>query len=119
MFKQAEIIKQLSEMNAPKDRIVLVHSSLRSVGDVDGGGEGLLKTFVEYFTADGGLLCIPTHTWANVGNSSKITLDLTTHETCIGTLPNIAAKLADVRTLHPTHSIAVFGDRKSALEFAS
>ncbi len=119
MFKQTEIIKQLYEMNAPRDKIVLVHSSLRAVGDVEGRGEGLLHAFVEYFTADGGLLCIPTHTWANVGVDNKITLDLTSHETCIGTLPSLAARLADVRTLHPTHSMAVFGDKKRALEFAS
>lgn len=118
MTNKAEIIKQLTDMNAPRDKIVLVHSSLRAVGDVEGRGEGLLQALVEYFTSDGGLLCIPTHTWANVGVKDKITLDLTSYETCIGTLPNIAASLAEVRTLHPTHSMAVFGDKQRANDFA-
>jgi len=118
MFKKTDIINQLQYMNAPKNKVVLVHSSLRAVGDVEGRGEGLLQALIDYFTAEGGLLCIPTHTWANVGDESKITLDLTTHKTCIGTLPDIAAKLADIRTLHPTHSMAVFGNRERAWDFA-
>ncbi len=118
-MKKSDIIKQLTDMNAPRNRVVLVHSSLRAVGDVEGGGEGLLDALNEYFTADGGLLCIPTHTWANVGNDSIITLDASSHETCIGTLPNIAARLAAIRSVHPTHSMAVFGDEKLARDFAS
>lgn len=119
MINKSDVIKQLQTMNAPQDKIVLVHSSLRAVGEVEGRGEGLLEVLIEYFTAKGGLLCIPTHTWANVGDESKITLDLTAKDTCIGTLPNIAAKAAEIRTLHPTHSMAVFGDKKFATDFAS
>lgn len=119
MLNKTEIFKQLSEMHAPQDKVVLVHSSLRAIGDVEGRGEGLLDAFVEYFTAEGGLLCIPTHTWATVGKENTITLDMTNPKTCIGTLPDIAARLTKVRTLHPTHSMAVFGEEKRAKEFAS
>lgn len=118
MYTKADIIKQLNDMRAPRDRIVLVHSSLRAVGEVEGRGEGLLEILTEYFTSEGGLLCIPTHTWANVGKGDVITLDLTEPKTCIGALPDIAAKNARFRTLHPTHSMAVFGDRARANEFA-
>jgi aminoglycoside 3-N-acetyltransferase len=46
-----------------------------------------------------------------VGDLSKPTLDLNSPKTCIGTLPDLAAAhpLAH-RSLHPTHSMAVFGD---------
>ena len=91
---------------------------LKAIGEVEGRAEGLLDAFIEYFTADGGLLCIPTHTWANISDESKITLDLIEPKTCIGTLPDIAARHPDaVRSLHPTHSMAVFGDKKCANEF--
>ena len=106
MFKKSDIFNQLKNLRAPQDRIVLVHSSLRAIGDVEGRGEGLLDTLIEYFTADGGLLCIPTHTWANISDESKITLDLSVPKTCIGTLPDIAASASQVRTLHPTHSMS-------------
>lgn len=118
VFRKSDIINQLTALNAPRDRIVLVHSSLRAVGQVEGRGEGLLEALIEYFTSEGGLLCIPTHTWANVGKENVITFDMTTPKTCIGTLPDIAARTAKIRTLHPTHSLAVFGDKTCATAFA-
>lgn len=111
MYTKQDIKNQLSAMGAPRDSVVLIHSSLRAVGETEGRGEGLLEALIEYFTEEGGLLCIPTHTWANVGDLSKPTLDLNSPKTCIGTLPDLAAAhpLAR-RSLHPTHSMAVFGD---------
>ena len=116
MFTKNEIKAQLACMGAPRDGVVLVHSSLRAVGETEGRGEGLLEALIEYFTEDGGLLCIPTHTWANVGKEGVITLDLAQPKTCIGTLPDLAAAHPHAhRSLHPTHSMAVFG--KGAEEF--
>ena len=119
MFTKNDILKQLSEMNAPGDGVVLVHSSLRAVGEVEGGGQGLLDAMLEYFTAEGGLLCVPTHTWAYMGKKDKITLDMTLAESNLGALSRIAA--ADpraIRTENPSHSMAVFGRRDRALDFA-
>ena len=120
MFTKKEIIKQLYDLKAPTDRIVLIHSSLKAIGPVEGRAEALLDTFVEYFTSGGGLLCIPTHTWDRIGDETGITLDFRNPQTCIGTLPNIAAKHKNaIRSCHPTHSMAVFGDKKRAAEFVS
>ena len=120
MYSKDFIKKQLSNFKVPKGSVILLHSSLKAIGETEGRGEGLLEILIEYFTNDGGLLCIPTHTWAYVGDESKITLDLINPATCIGTLPNIAAKRKDaIRTLHPTHSMAIFGDKMLAEKFAS
>ena len=114
MYTKNEIKAQLAAMGAPRDSVVLIHSSLRAVGETEGRGEGLLQAFIEYFTAEGGLLCIPTHTWVNVDAVDKPTLDMTSAQTCIGTLPNIAAAHPmGHRSLHPTHSMAVFGNGAS------
>ena len=67
MFTKQNIFEQLERMNAPRDSVVLVHTSLRLIGEVEGGGEGLLDILIEYFTAGGGLFIVPTHTWANLG----------------------------------------------------
>ena len=111
MYTKNDILRQLKSMNAPKDRIVHIHTSLRSVGDVEGRGEGFLNVLIEYFTEKGGILCVPTHTWENIGNKDKITLDMIAGKTCIGVLPDIAANHAEgIRSAHPTHSVAVFGE---------
>lgn len=118
MFTKAEIRDQLEMMGVPRDRVVLVHSSLRAVGEIEGRGEGLLDVLIDHCTAQGGLLCIPTHTWAF--GSREFPLDMTAPETCIGTLPNLAARDArGVRTSHPSHSMAVFGDSARVAAFVA
>ena len=112
------LLRQLEDLCVPRNGIVLVHTSLRAVGATAGEGETVLNALIEWCTGDGGLLCIPTHTWKHLGTPEKITLDLTKNETCIGTLPALAAKdPRGFRTAHPTHSMAVFGDSARVLSF--
>lgn len=90
----------------PKDT-VLIHTSFRSLGTVDGGCDGFIDAFVSYLSD--GLFLVPTHTWANVGEGSPV-FDVKNTVPCIGALPCVAAKREDcVRSLHPTHSLAAFG----------
>lgn len=118
VFTKKDIIDQLCEMGAPGNSVVLMHTSLRAIGEVEGRGEGLLDLLIDYFTSQGGLFCVPTHTWANAGKSDVITLDMVSGETCIGTFPGIAARDKRAhRSLHPTHSMSVFGDKDKAEAF--
>ena len=120
MLTKNDIINQLALMGGRRDGVVIVHSSLRSVGQIEGGGEALLDALIEYFTSDGGLLCVPTHTWANVGIEGKITLDMAKPESHLGALSSIA--LSDSRGLlteNPTHSMVIFGDRARAERLAA
>ena len=116
IYKKEDFLRQLSEMGVERRKIVLVHSSLRLVGDIEGGGKTLLDALIEHCTAEGGLLCIPTHTWGFLRR--EITLDMTAAEACLGALSSIA--LADgrgIRSENPTHSMVVFGNRTRALKF--
>ncbi len=116
IYTKNEILSQLEAMRLPRNTVVLAHSSLRLVGKLTDGAKTLLDAMIEYFTADGGLFCVPTHTWGNL--SQEITLDMTDPATCLGALSDFAA--ADprgVRSENPTHSMAVFGDRTRAEAF--
>lgn len=118
IYSKETIKKQLEAMLAPQNSVVTVHSALRKVGSVEGRGEGLLDAFIEYFTKDGGLFVVPTHTWDNLGSPGKPTLDMNIPHTCIGKLTEIAAAHPDAhRSMHPTHSVAVFGDSAKAEMF--
>lgn len=113
MHKTEDIIKQIQKFNIPKGSVVTIHTSLKAIGKVEGGAEALLDALIKYFTEDGGLLCIPTHTW------DGFVCDRRKAVSCIGVLPSIAAGHPDaVRSYHPSHSVAVFGDRHKAEEFA-
>ena len=119
MYTKQDIFEQLQAMKAPRDGVVLLHVALRTVGAVDGGGQGLLDALIEYFTAEGGLFCVPTHTWANWGKDCPM-LDLGQAYSNLGALAVIAATDArGVRSENPTHSMVVFGDRARAEAFVA
>lgn len=126
MYTKQDIHRQLQEMGVPRDSIILMHTSLRAVGEVEGRGCGLLDIMIEYVTAEGGLLCIPTHTWKNLEDLGKPTLDRNSDYTCIGTLPTLAVRHTAYingkeykphRSQHPTHSMVVYGEEEKAKEY--
>lgn len=109
MTTRTDIIKFLEANNIKKNDTVLIHTSLKYIGGLDGGADMLIDAFCEYLSD--GLFLIPTHTWDNVTKDSPV-YDVRTTPSCIGTLPNIALKRKDgVRSLHPTHSVVAFGKR--------
>lgn len=115
MVTQADIHSFLKSIGVTASDTVLVHTSMRSLGEVDGGCDGLIDAFTSYLSD--GLFIVPTHTWANVGAAQPV-YDVKKTVPCIGALPTVAAFRADgVRSLHPTHSVAAFG--KSAKEFVA
>ena len=117
-YTKNDIFKQLEAMGAPTDSVVLMHASLRAVGPVEGGAEGLLEALTEYFTRDGGLFCVPTHTWHNLGKG--ITLDMASDDSCLGAFSGVALRSGKgIRSESPTHSMVVFGDREKALAFVA
>lgn len=120
IFSKSEILEQLRALGVPTDRPVTVHTSLKAIGEVEGRGEGFLDMLIEHVTSGGGLLCIPTHTWHRCGGNGQITLDVTSDDVCIGTLPKLASVYKGViRTLNPTHSLAVFGEKEKAENFSA
>lgn len=96
----------------PTDRVML-HSSMKAIGNVEGGADAVVDAFMEYFSE--GLFMAPTHTWKQM-NAEYNVFDPETEPGCVGIIPNIFLKRPGVyRSLHPTHSIAAFG--KAASEY--
>ena len=115
MLTQADIHEFLRKIGVKHDDTVLVHTSMRALGGVENGCDGLIDAFVSYLSE--GLFIVPTHTWANVGSKNPV-FDVRSTVPCIGALPTVAAFRRDgVRSLHPTHSVAAFGKR--AAEFVA
>ncbi len=109
MLTQTDIHNFLERNGIKKSDTVLVHTSMRSLGGVEGGCDGLIDAFTSYLSE--GLFLVPTHTWRNVGKDHPI-YDVSVTDPCIGALPTVAAFRRDgVRSLHPTHSVAAFGKR--------
>ena len=120
MLNKDELFCQLRAMGAPKDSVVLMHSSMKLIGEYEGGAEALLDALIEYFTEDGGLFLLPTHTGGNLCKKDAITLDLTKRQANnnLGVISKLALERDDgVRSENPVLSLMVFGNRKKAESF--
>ena len=107
MFTKEDLKLQLREMGIQPADTVLIHTSLKAVGEVEGGADGFIDAFCEYLSE--GLFVVPTHTWASVHGGNPV-YDVRTEMPCIGIVPKVAAFRKDgIRSLHPTHSVWAHG----------
>jgi aminoglycoside 3-N-acetyltransferase len=82
---------------------VLVHSSLRAVGPVEGGADAVVDALLEVLGPEG-LLVVPTFTY----NTARF--DPLTEPGLTGALGETVRRRPDaVRSAHPTHSVAAIG----------
>ena len=113
MLTRDDIFRFLQDAGIRHDDKVTIHCSLRSIGKIENGADGLIDAFSEYLKD--GLFIVPTHTWNKVWRDTPY-YDVRSTVPDIGTLAEVAAFRKDgVRSLHPTHSVTVFG--KGAEEF--
>lgn len=113
MHTREQLRSQLCAMDIPRDGVLLVHSSMKAVGQAEGGAETVLDVLCEHMSD--GLLLMPTHTWATINNEHNI-YDYTAEPSCTGILGSLLLRLpGSVRSLHPSHSVAAWG--KNAEEF--
>lgn len=112
MYTKADIKACLRAIGIKPDDTLLVHSSMKAIGAVEGGAETVLDAFIEYL--ESGLLIFPTHTWNQI-NEEYCVYDPKTEPSCVGILSNLFMKRPGViRSLHPTHSVAALGKDAAA-----
>ncbi len=108
------LLQDLKSLNIDPSGTVLVHSSMKSIGQVEGGPNAVLEALSEYMRD--GLLVLPTHTWAYMKENAEFHVGET--PSCVGLLSELFRKRPGVaRSLHPTHSVAALG--RDAAEFVS
>lgn len=107
MITKQDIHAMLEGFGIRHDDTVTIHAALRAAGPIENGADGLIDGLVSYLNE--GLLLVPTHTWAVVTKDDPV-FDVRSTVPNIGALARVAAFRKDaVRTLHPTHSLALFG----------
>ena len=102
MYTKQQLKNDLNAMGLSPSDALMVHSSMKSIGEVDGGADTVVDAFMEYFSE--GLFMTPTHTWAQMSETHNI-FDPQAEPACVGIIPNIFMKRPGVvRSLHPTHN---------------
>ena len=89
MYTKESLINDLVKMGLKSDDAIMVHSSMKSIGEVENGADTVVDAFMEYF-ADG-LFMTPTHTWAQMSAEYNI-FDPDKEPACVGIIPNIFFK---------------------------
>ena len=90
----------------PSDTIMM-HSSMKAIGDVEGGADTVLDALSEYLAE--GLLVLPQHTFNTIDadNPKFYVAETQPH---IGILTELFFERPEVkRSLHPTHSVGAIG----------
>ena len=113
MYTHDSLLDQLKQLNIDPKGILLIHSSLKSMGEIEGGADTVLDVLSDYMKE--GLLVLPTHTWSYI-NAKNPKYYVEDSPSCIGILPELFRKRKGaIRSLHPTHSVAALG--KGSKEF--
>lgn len=114
-YTKQDLLNDLKELGINPKGTLLVHSSMKSIGRVEGGADTVLDAFSEYMQE--GLLVLPTHTWGTI-DMATLRFDVNETKGCVGILPELFRKRPGViRSWHPSHSVAALG--MEAAEFVA
>lgn len=112
MHTKESLMEQLEQLGIDRQGTLLVHSSMKSMGPVEGGADTVLDALSAYMKD--GLLVLPTHTWSYI-NAENPRFYVDRSPSCVGILPELFRKRPGVvRSLHPTHSVAALGRESEA-----
>jgi len=105
MLTEKKLVEIFTEIGIKKMDSLVVHSSYRSLGQVEGGPLIVLKALMEVIGPEGNLL-LPTFNYFE----KDLIFDRKNTPCKTGIIPETGRKMAiAVRSEHPTHSIAAIG----------
>ena len=116
MITKEQLRNDLAAMQIKPTDTLLIHSSMKSIGPVEGGADTVLDMLMDYFK-DRGLLVFPTLTY-RILQEEHPRFDVRKTPSIVGILSELFRQRPGViRSLHPTHSVAAYG--RDAAEFTA
>lgn len=105
------LIQGLKEIGLKKGMKLIVHSSLKSFGTVEGGPDSVIDAIIETIGTEGTLL-MPSFNHGEPYSNGEI-FDVNTTRTINGIIPETFRKRKDVvRSINPTHPFCAWGNNK-------
>jgi aminoglycoside 3-N-acetyltransferase len=100
--------RDLEALGVRRGGVLLVHSSLSSLGFVAGGAHTVIGA-LRMALGPEGTLVVPTHTWDRPGRGD-FAFDVRSTPSCVGVISETFRAMPEaIRSLHPTHSVAAVG----------
>ncbi|MCC2686411.1 MAG: hypothetical protein K0R75_3310 [Paenibacillaceae bacterium] len=108
---QSDIVRDLRQLGIMQGAEILVHSSLSSIGHVEGGANTVINALLEAVDPHKGTVIVPTITANAQQNPDNPPLYNVHNTPCwTGTIPETFRHRQDaVRSLNPSHSTAAIG----------
>lgn len=113
MHTKHSLMEDLKKMGLQGTDTIMMHSSMRAIGDVEGRADTVLDALSEYFSE--GLLMLPALTW-NLADEEDPVFDVRNTPCVVGILPELFRQREHVvRNYHPTHSVSALGKEAKAV----
>ncbi|MCD4698955.1 MAG: AAC(3) family N-acetyltransferase [Phycisphaerae bacterium] len=107
-----DVVQAFRQVGLSAGDSLVVHSSFRSIGSVDGGPETVIRALLDVIGSEGNLM-FPTF---NDPSTAQPYFDPDKTPSRTGIIPEMGRNWPGaVRSLHPTHSVAVVGPDAEAL----
>lgn len=111
-----QLVADLRAIGIQEGDSLLVHSSFKSMGHIEGGIATLIAAF-RHVLGETGTLIVPTLSYASVTVDQPV-FDYQNTPSCVGAVSEYVRNMPEaIRSVHPTHSCAAIGMR--AKEFTS
>ncbi len=105
---RGRLARGLAGLGVRRGGVLLVHSSLSSLGYVPGGPATVIAGLLDAI-GPSGTLVLPTHSWAVMSRGCR-EFDVRRTPSCVGQITEAFRQQPGVlRSLHPTHSVAARG----------
>lgn len=104
---KSQLLSDIKAMGVEKGDVVLVHSSYKSIGNVEGGANTVIQALIEA-VGDIGTIVFPTLSYSPCTQTKQF--DYANTPSCTGYLSEqFRLYHGSVRSLHPTHSCTAYG----------
>ena len=109
MHTKEQLKRDLYNLGIRAGDTVLMHSSFKSLGGIEGGAEAFFAAFTELLGEDGTLV-LPTLSYSYVTAANPV-FDRNETKSCVGYLSEYFRTCVKgvIRSMHATHSCAAFG----------
>lgn len=112
MLSKKDLIKGFRNLGLKSGDVVLVHSSFKSFGGVEGGPQTVIDAFLEVLSKEGTLI-VPTFTFKfceEFNKTGKGYFNLTETPSEMGIITEFVRKMSgSKRTVNPIYSVAIHG----------
>ena len=117
MIVQDKIESDLKSIGINEGMVLALHSSLSSLGQVDGGADTVVKAFLSVL-GESGTLMVPafTYSFADLSFATKEPFDYKKTKSRVGIITESVRNYpGSIRSFHPTHSVAAIGKLSNEL----